>query len=280
MLSTELWLYSSINSVSVCGWWAPMCLISTNMSRCVYRWGDVFVWELNFFCRAVCFFSFCLYSNSVSQQLSETSSCLFFLSHITNTHTQWAAISDAPFSPLLFPPVAFLQSHLLWVLPILLTAVVTGRLRWRARWQGLLKEGWSFGFGHFVEEGEVCHILSWRRQGDDRGKLIAPEDLIGKIGCSNLAGSGGRLNRGTHDHQQLKICQLRVCPATTWRTHKTWGQTTNKKAPISKASHMFLICFFLFRQWFNSPHHSFNRVKHLKLITETAWKLIIHHSRT
>lgn len=202
------------------------CLISTNMRRprvvCT-RGGDVFMWEFDFLCWAACVFSSCLGFISVSHQQSATSSCLSLPSHITNTHTEWAAISDAPpFSPPLFPPVALLQPHLLWVRPILLATVVTGRLWWRARWQGLLEEGWGFGFGHFVKEGEISHIFSWGRQGDDGGELVAPEDLIRKIGGSNLAGSGGRLNRGTHDHQQLKVSQLRVCP-TTWRTEDTWG---------------------------------------------------------
>lgn len=167
----------------------------------------------------------CLYSFSVSHQhFPLTTSRLYLPSHITNTNTQWAAISDAPpVSPLLFPPVVLLQSHLLRVRPSLLAAMITWRLWRRAAWQGLLEEGRGFGFGHFVEEGEIGHIFPRGGQGDDGGELVAPEDLIREVGCSDLTGGGGRLDRGAHDHQQLKVSQVWVCPATTWRKEETWG---------------------------------------------------------
>lgn len=167
-------------------------------------------------------------------------------SHVTNAHTQRAAISDAsPFSPPLIPPVALFKPHLLCIRPILL-AVVTGRLWWRGRWKGLLEEGWGFGFGHFVKEGKIGYIFSWRRQGDDGRKLVSPEYLIWKVGCSNLAGGGGRLNRGAHDYQEFKVSQLRVCPATTWRKEETLGWKQSKRTTLFRSKPYFVL--FLFPQ--------------------------------
>lgn len=141
---------------------------------------------------------------------------LFFLLslHITDAYTQWATISDAsPFSTPLFPSVALLQLHFLFSC---LVIFVTGYLWWRARWQRLLQEGRGFGFVHFVKEGKIGYIFPWRRQWDNRRKLVSPEYFIWKVGCSNLAGSGSWLYCGAHDYQELKVSQLRVCPVTTW----------------------------------------------------------------
>lgn len=154
---------------------------------------------------------------SVSYHPSVSSSYVPHL-NVTNTHAQRAAISDAPsVSPPLLPPVALLQSHLLRVRPILLAAMVTGRLGRRAGRQGL-EEGWRFGFGHFVEKGKISHVFPRRGQGNYGGELVPPEDLVWEVGRSNLAGGWGWLDRGAHDHQQLKVSQVRVCPAPTCRT--------------------------------------------------------------
>lgn len=151
---------------------------------------------------------------SVSHQLSEP--LLHSLSHITNSNTQWAAVPNTPsLAALLLPPVALLQSHLFQVRSVFLALTLTGPLRLHVWWQALLEKGWSFGFCHFVKKGKISHVFSWRGQGDDRGELVAPEDLVGKVGCSNLACGGGWLDRGAHDDQQLKVSQFWVCPATT-----------------------------------------------------------------
>lgn len=145
-------------------------------------------------------------------------------SHVADAHAERAAVSDAPpSSPLLLPPVVLLQSHLLRVRPGLLAPVETGRPRRRARRQGLLEDEWGFGFGHFVEKGEIGHVFPRGREGDDGRELVAPEDLVGQVGRSDLAGGGGRLNRGAHDDQQLKVGHVRVCPATAWGAEESPG---------------------------------------------------------
>lgn len=82
-----------------------------------------------------------------------------------------------------------------------------------ARW---FEDGHGLGLGHFVKEGEVRYVFARRGKGDYRGELIAPENLVRQVGGADLAGGRGRFNCGAHDHKQLKVCQLWICPATTW----------------------------------------------------------------
>lgn len=82
-----------------------------------------------------------------------------------------------------------------------------------ARW---FEDGHGLGLGHFVKEGEVRYVFARRGEGDYRGELIAPENLIRQVGGADLAGGRGRFNCGAHDHQQLEVCQLWICPAPTW----------------------------------------------------------------
>lgn len=140
---------------------------------------------------------------------------VFFPSDVAYAHTQRAALSGArPFPSPLLPPVALLQPHLLCIHPVLFE---TAHLCRQARGQGLHEEGRGFGFGHFIKEGEVGDVFPRGGQGDHGRELVSPEYLIWKVGGSNLAGGGGRLHRGAHDYQELKVSQLRVCPAATWR---------------------------------------------------------------
>lgn len=125
------------------------------------------------------------------------------LSDVTDANT------EAPAAIVALLPVTLLQTNLLTGLgrlrngpaPVALTA---------AR---LHEDGRGLGLGHFVEEGEVGHILPVGAEGDDRGELVAPQDLVGQVGRANLAGGGSRFHRGVHDHHQLEVGQLWVCPA-------------------------------------------------------------------
>lgn len=83
---------------------------------------------------------------------------------------------------------------------------------WR---RGLFKKGWGLGLGNLVEEGKISYILSGGREGDDRRKFVAPQDLVWQVGGAHLAGGRGRLHGSAHDYKQLKVSQLRICPPTT-----------------------------------------------------------------
>lgn len=144
----------------------------------------------------------------MKRSLLSHSRCL----HIADANTERSVSDPATFLPSL--PVALLQTNLLWIghlrhnpTPVALVLVLGA---------GWFENGCGLGLGHFVEEGEVCYVFARWGERDYGGKLIAPENLIRQVGGANLAGGGGRLNCGTHDHQQFKVCQLWICPASTW----------------------------------------------------------------
>lgn len=96
---------------------------------------------------------------------------------------------------------------------------------------GCSEVGHGLGLGHFVEEGEVSHIFARWRERNHGWELIAPKNLVWQVGGADLAGGRGRLNGGAHNHQQLKVGQLGVCPATTWMRQKetVGGQNEQKE---------------------------------------------------
>lgn len=136
------------------------------------------------------------------------SSCL----HVADANTERSVSDPATVLPSL--PVALLQTNLLWIGHVRHSPTTIALVPMLGA--GWFEDGCGLGLGHFVEEGEVRYVFTRWGKGDYRGKLIAPENLIRQVGGANLAGGGGRLNSSTHDHQQLEVCQLWICPASTW----------------------------------------------------------------
>lgn len=143
----------------------------------------------------------------------------FIGSHVADANTK----STATFLPSL--PVALLQTNLVRIghighspAPVALVSVLGA---------GRFEDGRGLRLGHFVKEGEVCYVFARWRQRDHGGELVAPENLIRQVGGADLTGGGGRLNCSAHDHQQLEVCQLWICPAPTWWRLIRWEEQHN-----------------------------------------------------
>lgn len=141
-------------------------------------------------------------------------------SYVADANAERAAVSDAAPLPLLFFPLVVLLQYEPLPARFVFPGAVVARLRSVVRRRRLLAEGRRLGFGHFVEEGEISHVLPRRGEGDDGRELVPPEDLVWKVRRPDLAGGRRRFDRGAHDHQQFKVSQVRVCPASTWWTKK------------------------------------------------------------
>ncbi|KAK0148785.1 TIP41-like protein [Merluccius polli] len=63
---------------------------------------------------------------------------------------------------------------------------------------------------HFIKEAKVGHITPVVGAEEHRLELVAPQDLLGDVGCAALTGGGGGLHGGVQGHQQLKVSGVQV----------------------------------------------------------------------